>query len=422
MTPTQAKAIYEYEKQVRTMRARARMISKFNLAADLNYCLTRVAGDGGKNLMLDEVMNTALNASDADKLAMIQLLDGARNKDNECITALQELRREDIELFVRAQSNFGLFFTPKTLADSEQAVYVHTYKNPTNVKFIGQDGHIGTQKAVKSQKQVYVDMREISAEVGYQIRDVNLGTDIVAAANATVDVAWEVNNKIDYEAFKLLINGGIFGPFTMGTPGSSTALNATFIPHWRIQTANLPTTNNISLAAGTAVVNKLGLVANGTSTGQSNLFRFDAIQAVVDYCESFGDIFGKKMSPTGAIIVPSSDVSGMTASVKPLTLFFNEIAEDVLKDYSAFEYLKHNWVMIPDATLSPGCCYFVLNEPLGDKLTKPSLDWDDVDTNRKKNWETRTTNKTLQYFVAERNRPNIVRVIYSSTYTDPTLN
>lgn len=423
--------IQDIEKRLKHMAARALLFEKFSLAANSNlYLKTGRQDASGKELKLSDTLLTALNSSDADKLEIARMLDSARGiggrPDTESQTALLELRREDIELFVKATSNFGLFFENKTLKDNEQAVYVHSYKNPTNVKFIGQDGHTGTIKAVKAQKQVYVDMREIEAEVGYQIRDVNLGTDIAAAAEGTVNVAWEMANREDYEAFKLLINGGIFNNFTIGSPGASNALQATFIPHWRINQSNLPTTNNINLGTS-PVVTKLGLVPNvgsgisTTATTTSNLFRFDCIQAVIDYCESFGEIFGEKLNPTGAIIVPSSDVSGMTASVKPLTLFFNEIAEDVLKNYSAFEYLKRNWVMIPDVTLAPGCCYFVMNRPLGDKLTKPSMDWEDVDTNRKKNWETRTMHKTLQYFIAEPDRVNILRVIYSANYSDPTL-
>lgn len=416
--------IEAYNKKIQILAARARAFAKFGLAASPDY-FTRTGrmGADGKEMTLDAVMSMALNQSDESKKEIMRLLDGMRTPrpNEESRVALQELRREDIELFVRARSNFGLFFEPITLKDNEQMVYVHTYKNPCNVKYIAQDGHVGTQKSVKAQKQLFVDMRQIEAEVGYQIRDINLGTDIAAAANATVDVAFEVDNKIDYEAYKLLINGGIFAPFVAGKNGSNIALNATYIPHWRINTANLPTTNDLPLDGTNPQVAKLGLVANGTGQGQSNLFRFACIQAVIDYCESFGEIFNGKLEPTGAIIVPSSDVSGMTASITPTTLFFNEIAEGVLKDYRAFEYLKKEWVMIPDVTLPPGCCYFVMNRPVGNKITKPSMDWEDVDTDRKKNWETRTVNKTLQYFIPEPSRVNILRVRYSSTYQDPTL-
>lgn len=412
MTPIQS-----FRKKLQQMQARAFAFNKLNLAASADYF--KVEGADGKETTLDQVLGIALNSSEDDQKVMMKMLEGFRGGNQEDRVALQELRMVNIELFVRAMSNFGLFFNSVTLKDNEQSVYVHSYKNPVNVKHIAQDGHIGTMKAVKAQKQVYVDMREISAEVGYQIRDVNLGTDVVAAANATVDVAWDIENKIDYEAFKMLINGGVFAPFVTKKNGASDALSATFIPHWRINTTNLPTTNDIVLSGATAT--RLNATPNGTGGGQSNNFRYDVIVAAIDYCASFANIFGGPLDPTGAILIPSSDVSGLARDIKPTTLFFNEVAEGALKDYRIFEYQNKKWVLIPDVTLTPGCCYLPLNRPVGDKITKPSLDWEDIDTNRKKNWETRTSNKTLQYFVPEPSRVNALRVTYSDQYQDPIL-
>lgn len=415
MTP-----IKSFQEKLQKMHARAFAFNKLGLASTPDYY--RTTGADGKIITMDETLATALNASDQDQKELLKLLDGARNHNVEDVRALLELRTVNIELFVRAMSNFGLFFHPVELKDNEQSVYVHTYRNPVNVKFVAQDGHIGTQKAVRAQKQVFVDMRELSAEVGYQIRDINLGTDIVAAAQSTVDVAWELENKFDYEAFKLMINGGIFAPFNFYKNGAANALAATLIPHWRINQANLPTTNTLPLDSTNPQVAKLNLTANGTGSGQSNVFRFDVIVAAIDYCASWGTIFdGHPLEPTGAILIPSSDVSGLAASIKPTTLFFNEVAEGVLQDYRTFEYMNKKWVLIPDVTLSPGCCYVVLNRPVGERITKPSLDWEEVDTNRKKNWETRTAVKTLQHFVPEPSRVNALRIIYSSTYQDPSL-
>lgn len=412
--------IQKLEQKLKVMHGRSLAFRKLGLASTLNHF--KVDDGAGKLIDLDEVFTTALNSSDEDKKVMAKMLDGSRLGNGDDAFALNELRQVNIELFVKAMSNFGLFYEPMTLKDNEQMVFVHSYKNPVNVKHIAQDGHIGTMKAVKAQKQIYVDMREIAAEVGYQIRDVNLGMNIAEAAAATVDLAWDMANKVDYEQFKMFINGGIFAPFSRKKGGASDALSATYIPHWRINTANLPPTNNLVLDATNPQVAKLGLVANGTGGGQSNLFRFDVVQAIIDYCESWGEIFGGKMEPTGAIIIPSSDVSGLTSTIKPTTLFFNEVAEGVLQNFRSFQYLNKNWVLIPDVTLDPGCCYVVMGKPVGLHLTKPSLDWEDVDTNKRKNWETRMSSKTLQLYVPEPSRLNALRVIYSSTYTDPTLN
>jgi len=131
-------------------------------------------------------------------------------------------------------------------------------------------------------------------------------------------------------------------------------------------------------------------------------------------------LFGCRLGQ-GAILVPSSDVSSLPRDIKPTTLFFNEVAEGVLSDYRMFEYLNKKWVLIPDVTLDPGCCYVVLNRPVGEYITKPSLDWEDVETNKRKNWETRMSNKTMQLYVPEPSRVNALRITYSDAYSDPTL-
>src|SRR5208283_583906 len=157
---------------------------------------------------LDKAFEAALqegaNAAEGRK-KLAALMDRARNKDSEAVTELNALRMTTIDLYVRAMSNFIAFFRPVNLAPNEQAVCMHTFRNPVNVRYMGQDGGVKQVKAVRAQRPIYIDMRELTTDaVGYQIRDINLGPDVAAAAQATVDIAWDMANKVDFEAYTMM--------------------------------------------------------------------------------------------------------------------------------------------------------------------------------------------------------------------------
>jgi hypothetical protein len=89
-----------------------------------------------------------------------------------------------------------MFYEVITLKPNEQFVVEHSYRNPVGVRYIGQDGGARSVKAVKARKQTFIDMRELmSDEVAYQMRDIQQGNDIAAAAQATVDVSWDLTTS-----------------------------------------------------------------------------------------------------------------------------------------------------------------------------------------------------------------------------------
>jgi hypothetical protein len=348
------------------------------------------------------------------QVPVAEVMEAGRLGDVKALRALQALRMENVELFVKATSNFLMFFEPVTLKDNEQPVMIHAYKNPTNVRYTGEDGGARTVKAVKAQKQVFPPLRALtSARVGYQIRDINQGTDIAAAADATVNVAWDLMNKEDEELFNLLnggtINGtaygnGCYAAFNTG----SAKLDKTFIPHARIATANLPTTNLITNA------NVFDLV-NGVPTGAVyNRFRLGVIRAIMTYCASWGNIFGGPLMPTGAILIPSSEVTQITNEIQPTGTFYNEVASQILNSYTMFEYMGVNWTLVGDPTLPPGACYPVLNRKVGQVFHKPSWDEEFVTTDREKNWEEKLAQKVFAAAIWEPWRVNALKVVYSS--------
>ena len=355
---------------------------------------------------LDQTFNAALTQSDEARARLAKLMDRARNRDVEAVTELNALRSTTIDLYVRAMSNFISFFRPVNLQPNEQACFINTFRNPVAVRYMGQDGGVLTNKAVKAQRPMFIDMRELTTNaVGYQIRDINLGPDISASAQATVDIGWDMSNRVDFEAFTIMTAGrslakqGIYGPFNLtGAP-----LDRTWIPNDRILAANLPTTNDLTLTD------------TGTSAGQSNKFRLAVIRAIVKYCERWGNIWGTPIRPTGLVMVSSLDVTDLAEEITPTSLIFpNALAEGLLQSYTQFDYQNIRWTLVPDVTLPSGVCYPVLNRPVGEVYYKPAFDEEFVETNRKKNWEERSQQKVIQFAVPEPWRVNALRVTYSS--------
>ena len=366
---------------------------------------------------LDAVFAAAQNQGEAEQKATAELLLKARRGDQAAMTELCELRMETVDLYVRATSTFAaMFFETVTLKDNEQFVVEHSYRNPAGVRYVGQDGGARTVKAVKARKQTFVDVRELQSNaIGYQMRDIQQGNDVAAAAQATVDVAWDMANKIDVEAFNLLqggtINGlsygnGVYGSFT--TTGAN--LSRTYVANARINTSNLPTTNQITLSD------------NGTSTNQSNKFRLAVIRAIMKYCDSWANIWGGPIRPTGAILIPSSESTDLSAEIVPTGTFYNQVAEGLLQQYTKFSYMGVNWTLIPDVTLPPGLCYPVLNRPVGKILVKPSFDQEFVESNPRKNWEERVGMKVIAFTTFEPMRVNALTVQYSSAYSALSTN
>ena len=329
---------------------------------------------------------------------MCERVKAMRRGDQEAITELDALWREQIDLFVRAKSNFLMFFRPVTLAANEQVCYEHSYRNEIAVGYIGEDGGPRTRKAVKAQKQTFFDLKEIhTEEIGYQIRDINLGPDIAQLAQKTVDLAWEMEAKINDLAKTLYMTK--FGSFT--TTGAK--LDRTYVANQYIETANLPTTNS--------------LVCDDIPNTTTTKVRLDVIRKIMDYTQAWENIWGQPLTPTGVILIPSKHAGHLSLEFTPTGEQSNVVAERIVGgDYLRFNWFGRNWTLVPDVTLSPtaGYCYPVFDQPLGDYFSKPEYDETFVETNRRKNWETRSMMKAIQLCAPEPRRVNQVRVKYQS--------
>jgi hypothetical protein len=389
--------------------------------------LQGMTGHAGNLAGLESVFQGALaDGEEADRdrkeasERMQKLLSRARNKDEDAIQELNELRMEKIDLYVRATSMFAsMMYRTVPLKDNEQACIETSYRNPVAARYIAQDGGSRTVKAVKARKQTFIDMKEITTnDVGYQMRDIQQGPDIDAQSQATVDLSWDLSNKVDLEGFNLLYGGvlngnnygiGVYGAFK--TTGAR--LDRTYIPHARIITANLPTTNDYANS-------DLDDYGTATDTGK---FRLAVIRKALAHCAAWGNIFDNKpVRPTGAIFIPSSEVMGLALEIKPTGIVNNPVAEGIMLDYITFDYMGVRWTLIPDVTLPPGRCYVVLNRPVGTMLVKPSMDQEFVESNPRKNWETRAATKVANWYVLEPDRVFALRIAYNNAPVPLTTN
>lgn len=324
---------------------------------------------------------------------MCNLVDLARKGVPEAITELDELRKFTVDLYVRAKNNFAMFFSPINLRGNEQVCYEHTYRNEISVKYVGQDnrGAVRTMRAVKAKKQTFFDMRLLQTDaVSYQLRDINTGTDIVAIAQATVDLAWDLDAQINSLAKTMY--DSLLGSFT--TTGAK--LDRTYLPGGHINTANLPTTNSITLAGNSG----------------STLFRVDAIRQIMKYCNQWGTIFGAPIRPTGVIMIPSLDATDLSSEFTPTGQSFNPTSDNIIANYDEFNWFKTNWTLVPDVTLAPGYAYPVLNGTVGDIFYKPEFDEEIVTTDRLKNQESRVMNKVIQMVSPQPKRVYALRIRY----------
>ena len=301
-----------------------------------------------------------------------------------------------VDSYVRATSKYAsLFFRPVNLGDSERPVLQNTYRSEIKVTYLAEDGGPKVIKALKPQKQTFTDLRVLSTEeFGYHTRDIYQG-DISAAAQATVDMAYDMANKVDAEAYGLMTSGTtLYGAFTT----TGTKLSRTWVANSRVVAANLPSTNELS----------------ASSNGANTKFRLDCCRQIVRYCEGFADIFGAPIRPTGVILVPSVDAADLADEIVPTGSTNNAIADGILANYSQFSYMKVNWTIVPDATIASGYCYPVLNRPVGEIYFKPSMDEEFVTTDQKKHWESRVQNKVVGFSIPEPWRVFACRVHYKS--------
>lgn len=362
------------------------------------------APDGRKwNDHITEALMGSLDASqeeikDRNKY-LADLYRRAHDKVPEAISELRGLVVDVTQNFVTATMNFGSFFEVINLADNQAPALVNTTRQEIKASYIGMDGRNEITKLIKPRNEVIVDLHElVSEEVEYRIRDIYTG-DITEAARAVFDVSFDLKQQLEKKLFELLTDGsvGAFGAFDLTNSNKAARV---YNRHSRVASGVLPTTNEIVLSGNSG----------------STKFRFDALLQAIDYAirftgtEAQGDI-----RPTGDIIVPSQDITGIMDGITVTASKQSEIAEELQRQgWMGIAYGGFNWRFIPDNTIPQKKCYVRLSAPVGKLWFKPGMADMEETIDRKRNIASRWEKIVIAAAIPIPSRKNILRITYRS--------
>lgn len=326
-----------------------------------------------------------------------ELVVKARNGDPASQRELNTLRSETINNYANAQSGLVQSLAQEViLGDADRPVLENSYTTEKRVRYIAEDGDIRTVKAVKAGKQTFPELKTLKTDtVEYPLRDVYQGSNMAPSALKTFDLAMDLNNKRESLGFDFLTSAGIYGAFV--TTGSK--LDRTFVLGSRVVAGNLPTTNE--------------LVTTGNSGATK--FRIDTLRAIIKYGDSFGQLFGSPLRPTGLVYVPSADAGSILDEVSAASVS-NHITDVVIDDYTGFRFGNIDWRFVPDVTLDPatGKAYPIFNRAVMRIYKKPSQDLEFVKTDAEGNKESRSLQSPIGFATNEAWRVFAARVAYHS--------
>lgn len=321
--------------------------------------------------------------------------------DGEAQQELQEIRVWSIQNMIYAGANYATFFEMDNLEGDDVPYIETTTPMPEGydyVTYVGQDGGQPMWQAIKYwQKNPVTPFWLTSNEFEYPLIDEYSG-EVADRSKACVDIAYDENMKLDFILFTYLQD--LIGEFNLdGVPQSNV-----YVPHHRINPANLPSTNLLIPAdAGT-----------DTDTG---LFRKSCMDCILKYAKQWGDNAFKDgpLRPV-SVFIPSLDITGFLEEVR---------VSDPVNDYNVqiFEfgfvmnYAGQRWAFIADSTLDPneGVAYVKFNKPVGKLWTKTSLDQlivDDTPAKKKQNLESQVSRKVFFCGIPAVRRINIAAVQY----------
>lgn len=380
-------------KRLQEMQARAKALTLFGSAPD---------GRSWNDHLMEVLMGT-IDAPQEEirefgkKLG--QLYRRAHDKVPEAMEELRGLVVETTQNFVTATMNFGSFFEVRTLADNEAPAIVNTTRTEVKASYIGQDGRNETTKLLKPRAESTVDLHElVSDEVEYRTRDIYTG-DITEAAKAVFDVSFDLKQQLEQKLFNLLTDPsvGAFGNFDITNQNKASRV---YNKYSRIASGVLPTSNDLVL----------------TDNTNSTNFRFDVLKNAIDYAIRFsGTEVSGDVRPTGDIIVPSQDITGIMDGITVTATKQSNIAEELQQQgWMGIGYGGFNWNFIPDNTVARKACYVRLSKPVGVLWFKPGMADMEETIDRKKNLASRWEKIVIATAILTPNKKNILRVTYRS--------
>ena len=320
------------------------------------------------------------------------------------------IRVETLNNYILATNNIAsMFFELVNLADDERPVVQNTTDQEINVTFVGADGGIKSAKVVKEDDETLINLRYLTTDrVRYRRVDIYRGS-ITDAALKTLRMAYDIKNQIDGQCYSLLTDPtkGAFGTFRFYKDGVNPPLakrsQYVFLPNSRINVANLPTTNDITLASNSATTS----------------FSYECIRAAVKYFAQWNGAFPEgDLSPTGRILIPGGDVADIGSEIVPSGTTNNPVANELLvSGFSRINYMGRDWNLESDNTLPPGSCLVEANRKPGRVYMKPSQDRDIVRGEEDyelalNNEEERWAQKVFGAYINSASRMNVLRINY----------
>lgn len=338
------------------------VLSSVNRASFTNWAKDKLAAINGD----------FASEEDADKAKVVRdymggLLTAARSGDDQSWKTLAAIIRVNTGYLLQGSGKWAQFFDMRMLNHNDR-VYLHN-EVPSEIKVdvIGEDGMADTVQPLRQKNVEFVTMFRLASDVFETICvDLYDGFDAKDAALQSINIGRDLEAKIDelIQAFILpgTAESRVQATFKIAGVGGIVPATADFVPHSRVNVANLPTGNLITLS--------------DTNTATSS-FRLDVIKAARAYCAAwgsgaFGDMGDIKIE---AIYVPSSDATDLDDSFQATTASNALNDQFVGKPYSAIEYNGDIIMVIADNTLDPddGICYVRTNRPIGILYDKPEL-------------------------------------------------
>lgn len=318
-------------------------------------------------------LNSRIAKTDAEETANLkalgELYDGARSGDRQAKSQLCGLIIETTQNFIVPNTNWMEFYQVINLGESDNALIHNETKIEVGFYGTGQDSRRARQMQVTYPSQQYAPTwKNLTSErVSWKIRDIATGN-VEDPAKRVLSVADDLAQKME----------GIVGPYTAtaSAPGylrnafgnfalsGSNKASRVYVPHSRIQSGILPTTNQLSTA----------------SISTTSKFSLEVITAIISYCAKFAgtqDIDGKgELAPTGVIRVRSDEIQEIADSVNLLGATQTGLSETIARQgwYRIPNVWGINWTLVPDSTIPSKTCYAQLNRPVGRIYFKPSFD------------------------------------------------
>ena len=319
------------------------------------------------------------------------------------------IRVETLNNYILATNNIAsMFFEVVNLADDERPVVQNTTDQEISVSYVGTDGGLKMVKVVKEDDEQLINLRLLTTDkVRYRRVDIYRGS-VIDAALKTLRMAYDMKNQIDGKCYQLLTDPtlGAFGTFRYYKDGGASLpkrSNYVFLPNSRINVANLPKTNDLTLAD------------NGVNTS----FRYECLRSIVRYFAMWQGAFPEgDLIPTGRILIPGADVADIATEIVPSGNTNNPVANELLEHgWTRINYLGRNWVLESDNTLPPGSCLVEANRKPGRVYFKPSQDRDQVRGEEdyalsQDNEEERWAQKVFGVYINSATRMNVLRINY----------